>query len=1020
MTSVTATGNSGAPNYVPDNDNSNNDTSNSDQANGDAGTGQNGQAPVVPDTHEEPGSGASSVGASAGESSQESSSLQGASTDSGKGGTTDGTPNGTTGDTTGSTTDGATGGVDAPPADTGKAGQGGSSSASPHEQPPTPGSGDAGRSGTKPADDAMTYLSRPSVQFGAAPASPDPARQPRAADQVQESGRPTRQTPAASTGNPTEDAYRSTASETYDVSYVALAHDAGQPPSALRNHCAGLVATTMETIDRNIGQGGQGGAQAPTDLMGATEQISGQLANPETRQQMLNHLHESQETNRDGLMTPLPNHERFAGDDETEGSHDLVDELQSEFGSPHTTNDLRYTEEFTAAEISLRFGDAQEDHAILVQRPHPGTYAENDHTGRLNDEYQLYDPNYGVFRYQTFNQLASALHNLYEHGYPDQGGVVGAHTEFLADTSTRWPITGLGSNNTAPGMPPGLTLGNQAQLQPDPQLPPPPDFDLPGPSGMGGGPHSELKRSTDNPIQPFGLYRPSDQSPEEVKAKQGFHAGNTLLRDVSLDRHDSEVAGKSGAVDGAGYLGAFRTRDQAVSKLDASGQPGGYIYSVAPSPNMVDVAASLGNGNARAPGNGEVAAMGGIDYTQIRGWQQRNADGTLGQYQANPDYRWDVYDQTTTSGAQPQLAHFGAANPAWADAAHAPFVTAVQNNGTTLYRPNEDPQLVTARFMGNAQADIAERAGRQAQHLDYRGPVSIRPTWANDDGSTRLTVRGLDGNAYPSVDSGDLANAAGQFRFGDDGRIHVDGDYGKVLRIGSDGNAYVGAVPEDRNNTNGVFGYDSGVGGLIQQEDGKWLTEGIFARTPYVATPQAVGGGLIDRQRWRLVDAQGHEVTPPLPESAFTTNSTAGTSEQLYRFYERPDSALPAGATHFVTQVPGMQAHEGENFLDWPRHLAQGDARAARDWLAQHNAAWLFKDGFYATATGPNALEVRTIGGKPVWRAQIDPTTGRETYTMLQNGLSSNYQMPQRTWNMALAADQRDRALYAAMQQNYM
>ena len=71
-------------------------------------------------------------------------------------------------------------------------------------------------------------------------------------------------------------------------------------------------------------------------------------------------------------------------------------------------------------------------------------------------------------------------------------------------------------------------------------------------------------------------------------------------------------------------------------------------------------------------------------------------------------------------------------------------------------------------------------------------------------------------------------------------------------------------------------------------------------------------------------------------------------------------------------------------------------------------------------ASGPATLEVRTLGGTPVWRAQIDPATGKETYTMLQNGLSSNYVTPDETWQRVLDNEKEDKALYQRFQQNYM
>lgn len=406
--------------------------------------------------------------------------------------------------------------------------------------------------------------------------------------------------------------------------------------------------------------------------------------------------------------------------------------------------------------------------------------------------------------------------------------------------------------------------------------------------------------------------------------------------------------------------------------------------------------------------------MGRISFAQIRGWQKVE-NGKLGDYVANPDYRWDVYDRTRTSGAQPQLARFSPDDPAWADADHRAFVTPFQQDGKTLYRPNENPALAQARFYQHANADIQQRVSDQANHLDYRGPVTIKPVWNNSGADNPARLNFSSGSA--SIDRSTASGDADQFRMGDDGRIHMASDDSKVLRIDGQGNAYIGPVPEG-DSLNGVFGYEPKSGTLIHVEDGKLLTEGAMASTPYVAAPQGTNG-IMARQQWTLTHPSGNAVRPPVSLARFR-NSTAGSADQLLRFYHDPDSALPRNTSHFVTSVPGVKSHTGDNFLFYPDHIAQGDAAAACKWLTGRNATWLFRDGFCAVASGPATLEVRTLGGTPVWRAQIDPATGRETYTMLQNGLSSNYVAPDETWQRVLDNEKEDKALYQRFQQNYM
>ncbi|MEM5373414.1 enterotoxin A family protein, partial [Paraburkholderia azotifigens] len=395
--------------------------------------------------------------------------------------------------------------------------------------------------------------------------------------------------------------------------------------------------------------------------------------------------------------------------------------------------------------------------------------------------------------------------------------------------------------------------------------------------------------------------------------------------------------------DGAGFLGTFRGEDTARQKMDAGGKDG-YIYYVAPTPNMVDTNGSLGN-QSRNPNDREVAALGNIQYTQIRGWRKVH-DGKAGPYEANPDYRWDVYDQTQTAGARPELAGFPPESPAWGDDLHKPFASQVTRDGQTFYQPNEDPALRTARFLQHAEAKVENLENRQSAGKDHVGPVQIKPRWANADGSTRLEFYNAGNNGYPSVDKSRDAGTEDALRFGPDGRIHLASDYNKVLRIDSNGNTYTGDIPSDRHSLNGVFVYDPFSGGLKHLEDGKWLTEPSTAYVPYVSNPEGGDSGLVDRQRWDIQDTAGNKVQPPAPDSAYDVyrkTSTAGDPDQLRNFERDPDSALPAQATHFVTTVPGTTSPGDGKFLSYVNHTQPGEARRLNDWLRSHNAAWIFR-----------------------------------------------------------------------------
>lgn len=854
-----------------------------------------------------------------------------------------------------------------------------------------------------PPDVARREGSAHGVRPGADAAANRPAA-PLVASGTPPDARVKRQTPPVH--DPFEDTYQAYAGSAAGENglNIETLDSAARQPDVLDDQCAGLSWLAMHKIIEG----------RSLDLMGATDAVYRRLLAPSTRSSTLDEIHRLQTAHEDAPPSDVPGYEMRQGRNELTTPGALVNDLQRHFSTPLPSHDGLGTAQDTFTDVTLSFGDGSH-HAIIIQRV-------NRSADYRNDEYQLYDTSHGAFRYQGFDSLATAINALYEHGYANFGGVTEAWTTYYADPLTWRAYTGVAPDAHREMMQNAAlrAFGNERPpvLAPtDPgQLPPPPDFDQPDPSGWDGGPRTEFRRATgvDQPDHPFALFRPSQTSPAQLKEQQGFSVEDTPLHNTNLDLHDSIVAGNPAATDGGGYVGTFTGRAAAQARIDATAAKKGYVYYVAPSPNMVDVQGSLGSEHARAPRDGEVAAMGHLDYTQIRGWQKYE-NGKLGPYVANPDYRWDIYDETRTAGAQPQLAHFSPDNPAWADAEHRPFVTPFQQDGKTLYRPNENPALMQARFYQHANADIQQRVNDQANHLAYRGPVTIGTDWANGGADNQARLNFAAG--YPSIDRSPANGGEDRFRMGDDGRIHLASDYNKVLRIDGDGNAYIGSNP-GAGSLNGVFFHDPKTGAMIHVEDRKLLTEGAVAYTPYVAPPQG-RSGLTARQSWRFSDSSGNNVEPPVPLATFR-NSTAGSPEQLYRFYQNPDSALPDGVSHFVTSVPGVKSQQGSGFLFYPDHIAQGNAAAARQWLTAHNAAWLFKDGFYAVASGPTTLEVRTLGGTPVWRAQIDPATGHETYLMLQNGITSNYDTPARTWQRVLDNEKRDDLLRRRTGQSYM
>lgn len=784
-----------------------------------------------------------------------------------------------------------------------------------------------------------------------------------------------------------------TASSFQTVNQLTIADATGD--NTLGNVCSGLSATALQWVMR--------GEHA--DLSSAVDRILSDLRDPGRRPVTAATLRRNEGESQ--LVGSAPEH--MMGYDLHTGAIDqdangLVADLHKHFSGPQLSNDGRGLESQPLAVVNLSFRwQHAGNHSILIQR----VYASDAY---MTDRYELYDPNVGVVTYNGFDNLRDGLTNLLDRGYPEQGGVRGATTFYYSDRHSRVDFPNPGTaRDPLPVHSFDLIYNNAGDGQrvpPDSHLPPPPDFDLPGPYGFisGFGDSADLKRASYSfPLQPKAVFRPSSKSPEELKRDHGFFATSPTLENVNLDLHNYKMAADPATIDGAGYLGTFYDRDTAQSHMRAIGG-NGYIYYVAPSSNMVDTTLSLGPNHTRTRLSNshdvhEAAAMGSIDWTQVRGWQKIE-NGRLGKYEVNTDYRWDVYDQTRTSGARPELAHFAVDNPAWSDPEHAPFVKEVSENGRTIYRPNQDPAAATVRFLTQAQNDLQRVEVSQEYHNEYRGPIIVKPVFHNNSGFVRLNFDA--GRVSVNSSSG---NSDEQFYFGNDGRIHSTHNYNQVLRIDKNGDAYVGAIPEDPHSQNGVFAFVksralAGFGALFHKEDGKVLTEPYFAHTPFVEQPPADFWRLGPRQQWSLTDAAGHQVKPPTPKSTFR-GFNVGNEHLLYQFYLDPNTALPKGSTHFVTSAPGVEAGTFKAYYSRRSPKTTHSDRDLYNYLSSHDAALLFREGYYATtySSGQSepVLEVRRLDGTPVWRTKFTDTKGQVS-EFYENLVDSNYSVPDETW----------------------
>jgi hypothetical protein len=763
-------------------------------------------------------------------------------------------------------------------------------------------------------------------------------------------------------------AYAATAEESNGLSHDMLSA-AADAPRSMAGMCSGLVVRVMADIARG----------RAADLLAATGNLLQRLSDAVSRQPVIRDVADLQEKNQYAVVAEIPDRLRHAGSTCIRCGAALVDDLRQQFGNAYY-RDLAvrgYRNDFVEIGLIFKRTDAEaagtdasdsdsddaEGHSIVVQRLRPS--ADYEH-----DEYEIYDPNFGAFRYAGFAQMACALKTVFEKGYPECGGIDHADTTYFADTRREQQVVpALSAPSTARGsaaadLPLGdvermLGVGGSPALTPPhAALPPPPDA---------GGPrlpfhpdHDEFKRSLDPPTdrKPYELFRPSTVSPDALKARGGFDCEHTKLRDIDLNLHDADLASRPYTIDSAGYLATFRSAQVALERLPPHAQ--GFIYSVAPAPHMIDASASLGS-SAREPRSGEVPAMGRIDCEQIRGWREVK-DGVPGTFVANPTYRWDVYDQTRIAGAQPQLARFPVTSDAWRDGSHRAFVSAASSKRAPAF--DRDPNLVHAEFYDSAWQKVRDLQMRQAMGVDYRGPLTIQ-AYGGDASKTHLFVDGAGQIAADTAYS-PYARRSGnrrKFTMGDDGRFHLADDYRSVLRVGHNGYVYLGPIPRDPDSWNGVFAYDGKH--LVHREDDKFLTIGRTVYTPFVTTADYGW-----RSDWRLERSGppgGRRAVPPSMNLHTFRGCAAGSARQLFQFEQDPASALPESATHFVTHVPD-NALAGD-FGDCAKRITTREARDAARRLASQNAAWLFRDGYYAVPDGNGGLEVRTLGGAIVWRS---------------------------------------------------
>lgn len=804
--------------------------------------------------------------------------------------------------------------------------------------------------------------------------------------------------------------YADSATAANGLSQGVLSAAAGRP-DALADAASGMSVAALQSV---------ASGHTP-DLASATGDLRERLRNPQTSEAALDEIRTLDAANRYSTLANLPDHIRHEGQSPIQNTAQLVEDLARHFGTPYSRDDSQRGYDDDLAEIRLKLhghvrgeaGARAADQAADQAGEPPVVIQRLNHSDNYrSDAYQIYDPIVGVYSYRNFDDMSFAIASRYERAFA-QGDADYATTSWFANLNRSRPVRGAGEAEFAieAGSPiNGVMLADIAEARhvavPPIALPPEPDMERPTLARDETRKRAAEAQPVPAPLPHSVVFRPSTMTPEAVKAHGGFSIEGTALKDVSLDMHDFDVSSNPAVVDSAGYLGTFQSGKTALERL-ASQSANGYIYRVAPTPNMVDVDASLG-AHTRNPENHEQAAMGRIDFTQIVGWQEVR-DGKLQPFVANPDYRWDIYDQTQTAGAQPQLARYPVDSPGWNDKTHRPFMSRVSYGGKpAVARPNQDPNRTQAEFYDHARSQVKYLVERQARRLDYRGPVTLWG-YGSSGWQTKLYADGHGGVLFDYSHHVDVAGNTSQFIMGDDGRFHLASNNARVLRVDGNGYLYVGAVPSSPTNRNGVFAINGKH--LVHAEDGKFLSVSNYSYYPFVSRQDRGSAS-----EWDLTGFDGRAVVPPTVGVHTFWKSPVGDRRQLFEFAQNPDSALPAGTTRFVTQVPGADSRD--SFRDYINTWTSRQVSKMSRWLARANAALLFNDGYYAVAIGLNRLEVRKLDGTPVWRVSIDPATRKGRARRLAR-IEFGYRIPASTMERIKADEGSYRQLQRLLKSHY-
>ncbi|ENN91019.1 enterotoxin A family protein [Bartonella schoenbuchensis] len=169
------------------------------------------------------------------------------------------------------------------------------------------------------------------------------------------------------------------------------------------------------------------------------------------------------------------------------------------------------------------------------------------------------------------------------------------------------------------------------------------------------------------------VYRADTRSPKEIKKAKGFYPWgidgsrpfappsdiNLLEHVTNTDLHPHALGLRGG------YVSTTTSQDVAINLLYSHGWTSpSYVYHIRITPNLIDVNAALRQ-YSPYPDQYEMAALGGIRWEQVTGWERVINGNVVGGFIQNPDYVDALYGNFSRPDPQPQLAGFPHYHEAW-------------------------------------------------------------------------------------------------------------------------------------------------------------------------------------------------------------------------------------------------------------------------------------------------------------------------------------------------------------------